>query len=110
MAIEFRILKNKSDEIVGIEITGDGSTDAREYCGTFLTALIKEGLGDLRFSKGSIIFERENIYPPKVYSFQLQPTEYETLKKIIHPKNPKLKFEESIAWSGSLKIFVVEDE
>lgn len=109
MAIEFKILKNKSDEIVGIEITGDGSEETKDYCSTFLSAL-RKGSGDLRFMEGAVVFIRNNGHPPETYSFPLETDEYEILKKIIHPKNPRLKFEESLAWSGSSKIFVAEDE
>lgn len=108
MAIEFKVMRNKADEVVGIEITGDGSSEARDYCGTFLSAL-KKGSGDLTFTEGTVIFVRNNGYPPETYSFHLREDEYEILKKNIHPRNSKLKFEESIAWIGSSRIFVEDD-
>jgi hypothetical protein len=105
MAVNFRVIKSKSDKIIGMEISGDGSTESKEYCSTFFKALSK-GSGDLKFKDGSVFFIRHNGYPPETYSFQLKREVYETLKRIIHPRNPNLRIQDSPAWSGSFKIFV----
>lgn len=102
-----KIERNKNDEIIGVSLTGDGSTEAKIYCTTFVKAL-QRGEANIRFGKNKIIFEHNKGEYPSACSFKRSADEIAILKTILKPNNSNLKAESSQVWCGSFKIYKKE--
>jgi hypothetical protein len=101
---EFKLKNDDEGVIIGAGLSGDGSTEGRIYCSTFVQALVR-GKANIRFQGNSVVFEHSECEYPGTFSFERSPEEIAALKKILIP-NGKLKVEASAAWTGSFSLFL----
>lgn len=101
--IDLKVLRDNANKVVGLTVSGDGTTETKEFCLSFLLAL-KKGEAGITFSETEITFEHPKCVYEKVYKVSCPPEEILELQKIIHPANDKLKAESSLAWAGSFTL------
>lgn len=100
---DFEILKNGTGEIIGLSLIARPQTEAEEFCGTFIKALV-EGKADIKFSDKEIIFEHPTCIFGRECIYEINPKEAVSLEKVLHSK--KLKAERAGFLTPGFKIIL----
>jgi len=82
--IDFCIIRDK-EKIIGFSLVACAQTEAEYFCAKFPKALV-EGKADIKFKKGTIIFE----YPEEgTCDFEIGAEDVKTLKNLLEGKEEK---------------------
>ncbi len=104
MRMNFELLKDDEKKIVGVELVGDGSTEAKIWAATFPRALAA-GRATIGFSGKKIFFNHLKGEFPATFTFELSEEEIDPLRTVFRYDQP-LKSESSEAWCGGFKLFL----